>query len=117
MKDERVREIIYNGIEFGLDKGDSHIAGSFISFNRRYSLEVGKVTKVWLVLTCSPITELGEVRWFGRWRKYGFFPAPDTVFEQDCLREIAFFCETATRFHKAGKKKAAAASISLHATE
>lgn len=40
---------------------------------------------------------LGEVKWFGRWRKYAFFPERDCVFEQDCLRVIAEFCERHTR--------------------
>lgn len=96
-------------IEFGLDKGDSHIFSSFISFHRQHNLEVGKVTKIWLVLTDSPTTELGQVRWFARWRKYSFFPASATIFEETCLREIAFFCETATQLHKAAKKKAPSA--------
>jgi hypothetical protein len=36
---------------------------------------------------------LGEVRWYAPWRKYAFFPDPDTLYEQDCLRDIAEFLE------------------------
>jgi hypothetical protein len=32
---------------------------------------------------------LGFIKWFGRWRCYAFFPSPDCVFEQQCLRDIA----------------------------
>lgn len=42
---------------------------------------------------------LGRIRWFGRWRKYAFEPAPNTIFEQDCLRDIAAFCEDLTAAH------------------
>lgn len=43
---------------------------------------------------------LGEVRWFGRWRKYAFFPEELAVFEQDCLRTIADFCEAQSKEHR-----------------
>jgi hypothetical protein len=43
---------------------------------------------------------LGEVRWFGRWSQYAFFPFGGTVFEQDCLRDIATFCEQRTKEHR-----------------
>ena len=34
---------------------------------------------------------LGEVRWFGRWHQYTFFPKSDCVFSAGCLRDIADF--------------------------
>src|SRR3989338_3930957 len=40
---------------------------------------------------------LGQVYWFNRWKRYSFFPASETVFEQDCLRKIADFCEGETK--------------------
>lgn len=64
-------------------------------------------TKVWTVMSAidSPKgdggAELGEVRWWSHWRKYAFFPNPNTLFEQLCLREIANFCETQTKQHRA----------------
>lgn len=39
---------------------------------------------------------LGEIKWFTRWRKYCFFPVLETAYEQDCLRDIAQFCEQLT---------------------
>jgi hypothetical protein len=45
-------------------------------------------------------TILGEVKWFGKWRKYSFFPETNTVFEQDCLRDIAHFCYSRNTDHK-----------------
>ena len=34
---------------------------------------------------------LGQVKWFGRWRGYAFFPAADTVYEPTCLGDISAF--------------------------
>lgn len=48
---------------------------------------------------------LGSVRWFGRWRRYAFFPEANTVFEQDCLWDIADFVAERTAEHKESWKK------------
>ena len=34
---------------------------------------------------------LRTIEWFGRWRKYAFFPFPNTVFETICLTDIINF--------------------------
>lgn len=44
---------------------------------------------------------LGTVKWYGAWRCYAFFPAPNTLFEKNCLRDLAQFCEARTVEHKA----------------
>ena len=36
---------------------------------------------------------LGTIEWFPKWRIYAFFPKEHTCYEQDCLRDIADFCE------------------------
>lgn len=36
---------------------------------------------------------LGDIKWKASWRKYAFFPESDTLYEQDCLRDIAKFLE------------------------
>lgn len=43
---------------------------------------------------------LGWVCWYARWRKYTFQPIEGTVFEQDCLRDIASFLIERTVEHK-----------------
>lgn len=57
-------------------------------------------TKRWTVQTANGNHDLGIVSWIARWRCYGFEPFRDTVFEWDCLREIAAFCEQQTKQHK-----------------
>lgn len=44
---------------------------------------------------------LGVVKWWGAWRKYAFFPNPDTLYEQDCLRDIAQIIVDLTNEHNA----------------
>jgi len=49
-------------------------------------------TKVyWVITKEQPYLTLGQIKWFGRWRKYSFFPQPETVFERDCLNDIISF--------------------------
>jgi hypothetical protein len=57
----------------------------------------GLKTKRWFVFSIQGNDLLGTVSWFGRWRKYVFTPMLQTVFEEDCLRDIAVFLELATR--------------------
>lgn len=59
-----------------------------------------KKTNVWDVKTSDGHFLLGQVRWFSRWRKYSFMPAPDTVFEERCLTDIAEWCQAWTAEHK-----------------
>jgi len=57
-------------------------------------------TKTWWVVNKYDDIQLGWIGWFTKWQKYGFFPKPDTVYEEDCLRDIAYFCENETKKHK-----------------
>lgn len=63
-------------------------------------------THVWLVWTKDGAITLGRVRWFSRWRQYCFQPEPHTVFERQCLRDIATFCEDETKKHRDARKAA-----------
>jgi len=57
-------------------------------------------TLVWGVVNKYDDGWIGWVSWYAAWRKYSYFPRPETVYEQVCLREIAAFCERKTREHK-----------------
>jgi hypothetical protein len=61
-------------------------------------------TKRWGVYPKNSGDKLGMVAWFGRWRKYCFHPWTATVYEQDCLRDIAQFCEDQTKQHNDTRK-------------
>lgn len=36
---------------------------------------------------------LGQVKWYGGFRKYSFFPEQNIVFETQCLKDIAAFLD------------------------
>jgi hypothetical protein len=66
--------------------------GTYIRFIRTGRSTTGK-TFIWIVYTLEGDVGLGIVKWFPQWRKYGFFPLTDTVFEQTCLTEIVEFLD------------------------
>ena len=37
--------------------------------------------------------DLGEIKWYGPWRKYAFFPNEGTLYDGKCLNEITTFLE------------------------
>lgn len=102
------KQLIYDNIDLALEVDSPFARGTFIGFRREHGQELGKTTKIWTVSegTNCRGPALGQVRWFPRWRKYSFFPEAGKVFEETCMREIAYFFETATIRHKAAKKKA-----------
>jgi hypothetical protein len=61
-------------------------------------------TDTWEVWSMDGTSHVGQIRWWSSWRKYCFFPKPETVFEQDCLRLIADFVEEKTAVHRKGKR-------------
>jgi len=79
--------------------------GKWIVFRFLRMSESGK-TQVWEVVNTDESLLLGYVEWFGRWRKYIFRPLSMTVYEQDCLRDIAEFIELQTKMHRSAKKAA-----------
>lgn len=52
--------------------------------------EFGK-TKVWAVKSKRNGNVLGQIRWFGRWRQYSFYPEHNTIFDSTCLKDITEF--------------------------
>lgn len=49
------------------------------------------------------MTVLGHIYWFSAWRCYVYAPAPYTVYEKVCGREIFLFCEQRTQEQRDGK--------------
>lgn len=52
----------------------------------------------------SRLATLGEIRWHAPWRRYVFAPDRDRVFDPECLREIADFCDRHTGERKAERQ-------------
>ena len=67
-------------------------------------VEDRKKTREWKIVSRDG-HELGEVRWYAPWRCYVFYPYVGRLFEEDCLRDLAAFCEGQTKEHRRGWKK------------
>lgn len=63
-----------------------------------------RLTMRWELRSQAGAHLLGEVRWHAPWRRYCFYPAGGTLFEQDCLRDIAEFIEVKTQLHRDTRK-------------
>ena len=48
----------------------------------------GQKTKRILITRKSQPVVLGEIRWFGQWRRYAFYPQPGCLFDAVCLNDI-----------------------------
>lgn len=45
------------------------------------------------VISTKDGAQIGLIKWYAPWRKYSFFPHQNTVFENDCLRDIISFID------------------------
>ncbi len=50
-------------------------------------------TKIFSVNSARHEIRLGVIFWYAPWRQYTIEPEPDTVWNKDCLREVAGFLE------------------------
>lgn len=71
------------------------------SFVRFAEVEAPKnfKTKIWDVTTLDRSGLVGQVRWFTQWRKYVFHASANTIFDFDCMTEIAEFTKKQTEDH------------------
>jgi len=63
-----------------------------------------RVTKIWDCRSKSG-TPLGVVKWWAHWRRYCFFPAPNMLFDCNCLWDIADFVAGNTAGQKGIQKQ------------
>ncbi len=45
-------------------------------------------TDIWNVLSKSSEYILGQIKWYGAWRQYCFWPSPQTIFSSRCMQDI-----------------------------
>lgn len=64
------------------------------------TVESPRKTPIWGVYSHRGFL-LGQVRWFGRWRQFTFWPEPSTTFNTDCLRTIIAFTNELNAEHRA----------------
>lgn len=61
------------------------------------------VTKRWAVKSTGG-SFLGEIKWYAQWRRYVFWPNVRTLFDAECLVEIAGICGEETEKRKRERK-------------
>lgn len=59
----------------------------------------GAKTRQFSVFSRATSSLLGYVKWWANWRQYCFFPL-NSLFNHECLRQVAQFCQEATTAHK-----------------
>jgi len=52
--------------------------------------DTGK-TEIWNILSKSSGYILGQIKWYGSWRQYCFFPSAHCVFNNSCMTDILNF--------------------------
>lgn len=50
-------------------------------------------TEIYQIVSKHHSNVLGEIKWFGRWRQYCFFPYKETVFNNQCMKDICKFID------------------------
>lgn len=51
-------------------------------------LEPRRKTRDWDIINLSSGDKLGQIRWYGTWRQYCFFPEGNTVWSKGCLNDV-----------------------------
>lgn len=51
----------------------------------------GRKTPLFVLINKSSQTAIGEIKWYGRWRQYCFFPDEATVWSDGCLADVRDF--------------------------
>ena len=62
-------------------------------------------TNIYMVYNNKNYATLGYIKWYGGFRKYCFFPQPDTIFETKCLHHIIAYINKLMEERKCLKKK------------
>lgn len=51
----------------------------------------GRKTPIFILMSNYSESEIAQIRWFPKWRKYCFYPNSDTVYDEKCLKTIQSF--------------------------
>ena len=49
--------------------------------------DTGK-TEIWNIISKSSGFILGQIKWYGQWRQYCFWPTPHCVFNNTCMSDV-----------------------------
>lgn len=74
-------------------KYESEQVGWWIVYQNEY-IEIvgenlkGRKTPIYHINSLRSQDEIGQIKWYGAWRKYCFFPNGDTVWDKKCLDSV-----------------------------
>lgn len=68
---------------------------------------VRTVTRNWSLYSAKSGEFLGVVKWYAQWRRYVFVPHVCSLFDCNCLWDIADFCARHTSYRQEERKKKA----------
>ena len=77
--------------------------GKFMTL-KRDAQDPSKRTPTYSVLEKRGGSKLGEIKWYGAWRGFCFFPALDCVFDCGCLQQIREWIQLLDTEYKASKE-------------
>lgn len=78
---------------------DQAIKKSYLHF-KDMPVKKGMKTRIVNVYSLNGSESIGEISWFPHWRRYVFFPAEGTLYDPDCLKELAEKVKEMTQSHK-----------------
>jgi len=52
-------------------------------------------TKVYGIFSVRHGDKLGEIKWYGPWRQFAFFPTLETIWNEQCLLDVVHFIHVA----------------------
>jgi hypothetical protein len=50
--------------------------------------EIRQKTKIIGVVNIHHDEEIGEIKWFSRWRQYCFYPSNNTIWNKTCMEDV-----------------------------
>ena len=50
--------------------------------------ESRQITKIIGIVNIHHDEEIGEIRWFGKWRQYCFYPSENTIWNTTCMEDV-----------------------------
>jgi len=74
-------------------------------YNYFHQITTHGKTRLWDVHTKFSNMKIGCIKWHCGWRKFAFFPEPETLFDEDCLRHIAGVLEAETAKQRSSWRK------------
>ena len=67
------------------------ISSEYLSFEEDDHY-VGKTKRI-MVISKKNLNILGEIKWYGDWRQYTFYPKVYTLWNRQCMRDIISYID------------------------